>query len=1780
MRRWVKGRRLRALALVLAGTAIVFGASSAAASPPGSGWSGSGDGTATTVSDGSDGLAVFQYEDHAFSGSWTFQRTATASGTVILPWRYYGFHAYFEPTVGLGVFVTHAGSTTSTSLVSDSINGCYTDPCTPPSGGFSYSGVTTISVLAGDTYGFTMTGSNGDSNDTLQGTLKIGPGPAAITRTDWQESRPYQPVTTPTFVDHGDPGFYNYIPSPGVPAANDGSWSACGSGNAICPDASTIDMHLGSRIPDTPAACLSTADFTFFQSFVSIPVGTTLNEFKVDLSGADDGARVSLYNPRYPDGLVFDGSYIKLNDGVGSTTDLSKYVVVGETNRVVITQVDDCAVQNNLDHAQITVNGNVVSSGYSPTLSTIATGASSLGGTISDSATLTGSAPNAGGSITFNAYAPGDTACATPVHTKTMTVNGDGTYTDPGFAASTVGPYLWSASYSGDGGTNTASASDPCGAPGETSTVTDPGNTGWNTATALTLDGNGDASTTGDIGLTGLARWYKVPIVPGGSVSVDLTGLPANYDVALFSDIGQAYNTLSGTSDLTKVSAEFSSDAFSPSIFSPSIFSPSIFSPSIFSPSIFSGDPTAYAGAQVRALVAVSSNDGTADEHAFADTWNNTGSFYIRVSGRNGAYAPGQPFSLHVHVNSGTCGNVSPSTAQAPGSFPNAGYKTVILANYAAMPAGPDLTTMQSKLATFASQPSVNGVIVDVGSDPRVGGLITQANAHPDCPYAKNLVAGAIKDIVSAYRASNPVRSIVLVGSDAAIPFFRYPDTAGLGPELGYVPPVIDNSASQASLQSNDVLSQDAYGSSTVLHVKGLDLPVPDLPVGRLVETPAEISKMLDAYTATANGVVATPRSSLVSGYDFMTQGANAVESDFSAGLGTGATNDTLITRDGVAPSDTGAPPDHSWTADQLRAALLGSRHDLIYLGGHFSANNTLAADFSTTMNSTELAGSTVNLTNSIVVSPGCHSGYTIVNGDAVPGVTQPLDWTEAFAQKGATLIAGTGYQYGDTDFLAYDQKLYADFSQQLRVGSGPVAVGSALVAAKAQYMKDTPNLQGIDVKSLLEATLYGIPTLSVNLPSGRIAAPGSTSIFGAGSLAGFPAPGPGYSLGLEYVDHTFTPALTQHTRQFVDQNGSSAGQPLATWYSGPSGVDTSPAAPTLPLDTEDVTIGGVVLRGVGFRGGSYTDTGGITPLTGAPTTELNSPHGPFASTAFFPSRLWSVNYFGSLTGTGGTELMLTPAQYKSDTPTTDVQRLFSNVSLRLFYSGNTTAPALSAPPTIARVDGSASGGTVTFSTHVVGNPNAGIQQVWVTYAGVDPGQWESLDLTQDPVDSTLWSGTINNLSQTQLANLRWIVQAADGVGLVSLDDNQGALYSLSDIAPALQTTTTTRTATQLALTAPSNGDYGTSVNVSATLSPAVAGEPVTFSLGGASATGITNASGVASATLGLVALPGSYTVTAGFDGDSTYLGSAASAAFAIHKLASSLSISGGGTVVPGADTGVVATLTSGIVGLQQRSVAFVLTPTGGGAPVVQTRTTDLAGRAGLGILPALAAGTYSVQAFFGPGGGASLPADPVYLPSSSPTAQLTVLPATAAGLQTLVQGLGLDTGLLRDLTNAAKNAGDQFGRGNTKQGCNQLDRLGDRAFAALADPSSPLTPAKARQLLGLLYAAETGYGCIPGTSTLPGSQQDVVDLIAAIDGLPIASKPGVQKVVDVIFQRALLVLAPAVGQRADDGGKAVCQKLTLVQKAVSSQIGSKLAADQGAVILAAVTVARLDFAC
>ncbi len=1177
----------------------------------------------------------------------------------------------------------------------------------------------------------------------------------------------------------------------------------------------------------------------------------------------------------------------------------------------------------------------------------------------------------------------------------------------------------------------TATAIDPNGnVSGSSPCVTaGPGNDAWTRALRLPLLGSSSvisATASHYVDLQGQSRWYKFSVQPGSKAIIALTNLPANYDLTVYKDISATLQSLleiNSQQDLSRLGAEFandafspdqfSSDAFSPDQFSPDQFSPDQFSPDQFSPDQFSPDqfspdqfspdqfspdqfspdqfspdqfspdqfspdqfspdqfsPDQFSGAQTRSVIAVSGFEGTASEGVVINTWNNTGDFYVRVRGRNGAFSLASPFHLQVIQQLGACGSIGSTgfresnlaNSARDDSAQNGHYTTAILIDSRRMSMTVALTTT---LANFAARPEVGGVVLDVSLDNRVTDANDQADRRPQCPFAKNLVAESIKDIVDAYRDANPtLEYVVIVGNDSAIPFFRYPDNASLANENNYVPPVRDNTTSQASLRLGFVLSQDAYGSRFGLSLKNNSFPIPDLAVGRLVETEADVIRMLNAYMSTAAGVVPAPASSLVTGYDFLADAANAVNAELVAGMaGSGATNNTLIDPRNRSPQDPAA-----WTADDLRAVLLGSRHDLVFLAGHFSAGGALAADYRTRMLASEVAASSVNLENAIVFSAGCHAGYNIVNPHGIPGVTVEPDWAQAFNSKGAALIAGTGYQYGDTDFVEYSERLYVEFSRQLRAGSGPVAIGQALVQAKQAYLANTPVMRGIHEKSLLEATLFGLPMLKVDLPSGRGGAPTDGSI--VRGTSGFAAD-PGLTLGLRSADITIPMTLTLNTVP-LSNTANLSQTVMAQYLSGSSGTVSNPGEPVLPLESRDVSVPGLALRGVGFRGGNFTDLPPILPFLSAATTELRAPHAPFLSDVYYPIRPWSVNYFDALAGGDGvTRLDVTPAQVQSSAPgaSTATMRQFADMSFRLYYSDNITTylngntPALAAAPSIVRVSGVPGDGNVTFRVNVVGNPDVGIQEVWVTYSALSgsfAGRWQSLDLVQSLTDSTLWTATLW-LAGTPASDIRYVVQAVNGVGLVSLDTNLGAYHIPGDDAEP------TKPTMLMFQSPPISGTYGTRTTFSATLTSSsmpLSGQRVVFRLGPQSRQAFTDQAGVATATLSLLGLPGPYEVRASFAGTSIYLATSATAPFEIFKQNTVLTLDPPTAALPrGVETPIVATLTDAQGRrLPEKTVFFVVTGSGGSHAVAVI--TDYLGRAPLGAVP-LPVGTYAVTVYF-----------------------------------------------------------------------------------------------------------------------------------------------------------------------------------------------------------------------
>ena len=118
------------------------------------------------------------------------------------------------------------------------------------------------------------------------------------------------------------------------------------------------------------------------------------------------------------------------------------------------------------------------------------------------------------------------------------------------------------------------------------------------------------------------------------------------------------------------------------------------------------------------------------------------------------------------------------------------------------------------------------------------------------------------------------------------------------------------------------------------------------------------------------------------------------------------------------------------------------------------------------------------------------------------------------------------------------------------------------------------------------------------------------------------------------------------------------------------------PGEPAIPMDSVNVDQPGYVLRGVGFIDGTYTDET-VVPLNGAPATELKTAHTPFNSPTFFPSTMWTPSYYGALSQGGGTRLLVTPAQHRAINPGRrrgHPAASTSHLGLKLFYSNKPVA--------------------------------------------------------------------------------------------------------------------------------------------------------------------------------------------------------------------------------------------------------------------------------------------------------------------------------------------------------------------------------------------------------------------------------------------------------------------------------------------------------------------------
>jgi hypothetical protein len=380
--------------------------------------------------------------------------------------------------------------------------------------------------------------------------------------------------------------------------------------------------------------------------------------------------------------------------------------------------------------------------------------------------------------------------------------------------------------------------------------------------------------------------------------------------------------------------------------------------------------------------------------------------------------------------------------------------------------------------------------------------------------------------------------------------------------------------------------------------------------------------------------------------------------------------------------------------------------------------------------------------------------------------------------------------------------------------------------------------------------------------------------------------------------------------------------------------------------------------------------------------------------------------------------------------------RQFESMTFRLFYSRNDSAAALAAAPAVANVSAAPEGDdAVAFDLTATGHPEAGVQEVWITYTatrGPLVGKWYSLPLQRSPADAARWTGRLSlrdGSNVTAPSDVRYIVQAVNGVGLVAMATNLGAYYA--PVVEIVSVKSPKRPTVLDPMDAPVSAKYRDTVDVSARLTSdgkPLAGQVVTFTLGaprppdggGPAATdrglgsarrsAVTDGDGIAKTALALDEPPGRYEVRASFEEGDQLLPTSTTRSIDIAEQTTSL------LVDPDSPTSVLLRDGFGKPGdpgrpLPEQNVLFVA-KVGGRATAVAV-VTDYAGRATLPAMP-LPPGTHSVKAYFGgthelgPGRPTVLPARgytpsersmTVTVPGTGPTTTATVSPpANSAG--------------------------------------------------------------------------------------------------------------------------------------------------------------------------------------
>jgi predicted outer membrane repeat protein len=845
--------------------------------------------------------------------------------------------------------------------------------------------------------------------------------------------------------------------------------------------------------------------------------------------------------------------------------------------------------------------------------------------------------------------------------------------------------------------------------------------------------------------------WLRFQVTQGQELSLILSNLPADYDMLLFGP--SSTTSLRGAPIRTLVPAADNGLSLLGGDVAVAQIGPDV-------------DTTPPAGFR---LVEGSARRGADDEKIDTGPLA-AGTYYVKISGYNGANSP-RPYVLRTRI-------AGRAAAQLCAALPAVGPPVALSGAVTTIAADTDtlvlvdtarlgrsypgsagtgsaanvFTALGSFTTTLRGAPAAQfggtrAAVVDLATVPTVRSAYAAWDAQPCDPELANEVVAAIGRHLDTI-VTPAIKNIVIIGADDQIPMARLKDNAPAHNEQEYAETWNEPSPVAASQSLGYMLSDDPYGTATPIGVGPRQLFVPDLAVGRLVETPNDIVRALDNFV-TFNGRL-SPQTALSTGYDFLEDGARAVGRELADRVVPAAAINTTLISTGL----------NAWTKADLVRDFAVAGPDIASVNAHFDHYRALPADQDAagrltdpvTLADVRNAANTIEgqrpLAASVIFSMGCHGGLSV--SDITVG-TLSSDWAQTFGAQGAAAFAGnTGYGYGDTEVVAFSEELMRLFAARL---SQAPTIGAAMTAAKQRYISDLAVVSPFEEKVTSQVVFYGLPMYRITGTSAPVLDPFETVT---------PDPISGLGTSPQSIPLAGPAAATAVTT------------PSGVYYRIGEEVQATPYQPVQPRTSTDVTATGRIARGALITSLTSNDVGVIDPVVVTPADDVTGTNAEARTTgAVFPSVLQSISRVVDVGGARD-RLVVVGGQFRGipdDPQGLGVQRLFTDIGARVFYApiGNTDT----SPPVIVRTNATVSNGRAAIQVEVGVDDVARVLVLYVESDAPDPKVWRTLELGTS--DGRTWVGSAAAASGA--TSVDYFVQVLDTGGNVSVASDKGSNF-------------------------------------------------------------------------------------------------------------------------------------------------------------------------------------------------------------------------------------------------------------------------------------------------------------------------------------------------------------------------------------------------------------------